>query len=93
MEDIAIGLDIAKRVFQARGADATGQAMLRRKLQRPEVLAFFKGLLPCPVGNCPLECPGQPLDKVNLSCAAQQFMPLSLAVQQRCSCIHDGERQ
>ncbi|MBV9776236.1 MAG: IS110 family transposase [Acetobacteraceae bacterium] len=39
-----------KRVFQAHGADASGRAVLRRKLQRPEVLAFFKGLSPCLVG-------------------------------------------
>ena len=45
-----VGLDIAKWVFQAHGADASGRAVLRRKLQRPEVLAFFKGLSPCLVG-------------------------------------------
>ena len=46
-----IGLDIAKRVFQVHGANASGRAMLRRKLQRGEVLAFFEGLpAPCLVG-------------------------------------------
>ena len=40
MEATTIGLDIAKRVFQAHGADASGKAILRRKLQRPEVLKF-----------------------------------------------------
>ena len=43
MEITTIGLDIAKRVFQAHGADATGKAVLRRKLQRAEVLTFFGG--------------------------------------------------
>jgi transposase len=50
MEITTIGLDIAKRVFQAHGADATGKAVLRRKLQRAEVLAFFASLPPCLVG-------------------------------------------
>ena len=50
MEIATIGLDIAKRVFQAHGADATGKAVLRRKLQRPEVLTFFAAMPPCLVG-------------------------------------------
>src|ERR1700712_3635386 len=50
MEITTIGLDIAKRVFQAQGVDASGKAVLRRKLQRAEVLAFFAGLPPCLVG-------------------------------------------
>jgi len=50
MEITTIGLDIAKRVFQAHGVDAAGQAVLRRKLQRGEVLEFFKNLAPCLVG-------------------------------------------
>jgi transposase len=50
MEITTIGLDIAKRVFQVHGADASGRAVLRRKLQRPEVLAFFRSLPPCLVG-------------------------------------------
>lgn len=50
MQISTIGLDIAKRVFQAHGVDASGKAVLRRKLQRPEVLAFFEGLSPCLVG-------------------------------------------
>src|SRR5215472_14908557 len=45
-----VGLDIAKRVFQLHGVDAAGKAVLRRKLQRSEVLAFFKALPPCLVG-------------------------------------------
>jgi transposase len=50
MEITTIGLDIAKRVFQAHGVDASGKAVLRRKLQRGEVLTFFKGLPACLVG-------------------------------------------
>ena len=43
MEITTVGLDIAKRVFQLHGVDAAGKAVLRRNLQRSEVLAFFKG--------------------------------------------------
>ena len=50
MQVITIGLDIAKRVFQAHSADAVGKAMLRYKLQRAQVLAFFPNLSPCLVG-------------------------------------------
>ena len=50
MQVITIGLDIAKRVFQAHGVDEGGRAVLRRKLQRAEVLTFFRGLPPCLVG-------------------------------------------
>ncbi len=50
MEITTIGLDIAKRVFQAHGADVTGKAVSRRKLQRAEVLTFFASLPPCLVG-------------------------------------------
>ena len=40
MEITTVGLDIAKRVFQLHGVDAAGKAVLRRKLQRSEVLAL-----------------------------------------------------
>src|SRR3974390_648626 len=45
-----IGLDIAKSVFQVHGVDADGQVVLRRKLKRRYVLAFFEKLAPCLVG-------------------------------------------
>ena len=50
MEITTIGLDIAKRVFQAHGVNAAGRAVLRRKLNRGEVLDFFRTLPPCLVG-------------------------------------------
>jgi transposase len=50
MEITTIGLDIAKRVFQAHGVDAAGRAVLRRKLGRSEVLDVFRVLPPCLVG-------------------------------------------
>ena len=45
-----IGLDIAKSVFQVHGVDADGQVVIRRKLKRRHVLAFFEKLPPCLVG-------------------------------------------
>ena len=46
----AIGLDIAKSVFQVHGVDAAGQVVIRRQLKRRYVLAFFQKLPPCLVG-------------------------------------------
>lgn len=48
-EIITVGLDLAKNVFQAHGADASGQAVLRKKLRRDQVLDFFGRLAPCVV--------------------------------------------
>ena len=48
-EIITVGLDLAKNVFQAHGADASGRALLRKKLRRDQVLAFFGQLPPCVV--------------------------------------------
>src|SRR5215831_16062430 len=45
-----IGLDIAKSVFQVHGVDAAGNVILRRKLKRRYVVAFFRKLPPCLVG-------------------------------------------
>jgi transposase len=39
-----IGLDIAKSVFQVHGIDADGQVVIRRKLKRRYVSAFFQKL-------------------------------------------------
>ena len=48
-EIITIGLDLAKNVFQAHGADGAGRAVLRKKPRRDQVLAFFGALPPCMV--------------------------------------------
>src|SRR5277367_2344291 len=45
-----IGLDIAKSVFQVHGVDNDGKVVIRRKLKRRYVLAFFEKLQPCLVG-------------------------------------------
>jgi transposase len=44
-----IGLDIAKQVFQAHGADASGRVVFRKRLARAKVLEFFAGQVPCVV--------------------------------------------
>jgi transposase len=44
-----IGLDIAKRVFQAHGADAAGHVAFRKRLARAKPLEFFAAQPPCAV--------------------------------------------
>jgi transposase len=50
MQVTTIGLDIAKHVFQVHGVDARGRVVLRKRLARAKVLAFFANLPPCLVG-------------------------------------------
>src|SRR6516225_2611850 len=50
MNTTTIGLDIAKRIFQAHGTDARGKSTLTRRLKRAEVLRFFANLQPCLIG-------------------------------------------
>jgi transposase len=40
-EGSTIGLDLAKHVFQAHGASASGAVLFRRRLRREQVLSFF----------------------------------------------------
>ena len=50
MEKVSIiGLDIAKSVFQAHGADASGGVVFRKKITRARLLEFFASLPPCTV--------------------------------------------
>jgi transposase len=44
-----VGLDIAKQIFQAHGADSRGAVLFRKRLRRGQVLSFFAGLAPCTV--------------------------------------------
>jgi len=44
-----IGLDLAKSVFQAHGADASGGVVFRKRLRRDKLLAFFAGQPRCVV--------------------------------------------
>ena len=45
-----IGIDLAKTVFQLHGVDASGGAILKRKLRRGQVLEVFARRDPCLVG-------------------------------------------
>jgi transposase len=42
-----IGLDIAKSVFQAHGADAAGRELFSKRITRAKLLAFFAGQPRC----------------------------------------------
>lgn len=48
-EIITVGLDLAKNVFQAHGADASGRVLFRKKLRRDQVLSFFSQQPSCVV--------------------------------------------
>ncbi len=50
MNDITIGLDLAKRVFQVHGVDRQGAVVIRRRLRRSEILAFFEAFPSCLIG-------------------------------------------
>ncbi|MCG8446858.1 MAG: hypothetical protein MI753_14230, partial [Hyphomicrobiales bacterium] len=47
MQISIIGLDIAKNMFQAHGLDEKGEAVLRRRIRRGDLLRFFSRLDPC----------------------------------------------
>lgn len=47
---VTIGLDIAKSVFQVHGVDAHGAVVMRQRLTRSRMLAFFAKKAPCLVG-------------------------------------------
>src|SRR4051812_8553021 len=50
MEVTTVGLDLANSWFQVHGADAQGRPLLRKKLARGKLLAFFAGGPPCLIG-------------------------------------------
>jgi transposase len=49
MDVSTIGLDLAKNVFQAHGADASGSVAFRKQLRRDKVLSFFASQPRCVV--------------------------------------------
>ena len=49
-EITTIGLDLAKHVFQVHGVDAEGTTVVRKRLRRGQVLAFFSRIPRCVVG-------------------------------------------
>ena len=50
MSVTTIGLDLAKSIFQIHGVDARGNAVLKRRVRRGELLTFFGNLPACLVG-------------------------------------------
>jgi transposase len=51
MGDITtIGLDLAKNVFQVHAVDEAGNVVVRKRLRRGQVIAFFAGIPSCLVG-------------------------------------------
>lgn len=50
MNVTAIGIDLAKVVFQAHGVGGRGKVTLRKQLKRQEMLKFFGNLPPCLIG-------------------------------------------
>ena len=44
---VTSGLDIAKSVFQAHGVNAAGEVIVRQRLTRSRLLAFFGKRSPC----------------------------------------------
>jgi transposase len=50
MEIVRIGLDLAKYVFEVHAVDAREEVVLRKRLRREEVAAFFAEMPRCLVG-------------------------------------------
>jgi transposase len=50
MNITAVGIDLAKSVFQVHAVDGRGKAVLRKTLKRAELVNFFAKLLPCLIG-------------------------------------------
>ena len=47
---IRIGMDTSKHVFQLHGVNAAEEPVLRRKLRRKEMVAFFAAAAPTVIG-------------------------------------------
>jgi transposase len=50
MQVTTVGLHLAKNVFQVHGVDARGRVVLRKRLPRAKVRAFFANLPRCLIG-------------------------------------------
>ncbi len=50
MNVTTIGIDLAKTAFSIHGTDQHGKVMVRKRLNRPKLLAFFAQLPPCLIG-------------------------------------------
>lgn len=50
MQITAIGIDLAKNVFQVHGVDKAGKTCLRKQVKRDQMASFFANLSPCLIG-------------------------------------------
>lgn len=50
MKSTAIGIDLAKNVFQIHGVDAHGKAVGKKQIKREEMAVFFANLAPYLIG-------------------------------------------
>ena len=50
MKITSVGIDLAKNVFQLHAVDERGKTVLRRRLRRDQMAAFFANLPPCLIG-------------------------------------------
>lgn len=46
MKTAAIGIDLAKHLFQLHGVDQHGKTVLKRQLKREQMISFFSNLPP-----------------------------------------------
>src|ERR1700733_11339020 len=45
-----LGIDLAKNVFQLHGTDGKGKCVLRKRLNRSQLIEFVANLQPCLIG-------------------------------------------
>lgn len=50
MKVTTVGIDLAKNVLQIHGADDNGKPLVRRQLNRNQVMTYFANLEPCVIG-------------------------------------------
>ena len=50
MNVTAVGIDLAKNVFQVHAVDSRGKVVLRKQLRRAQVAGFFSNMPPCLIG-------------------------------------------
>lgn len=50
MKITAVGIDLAKNVFQVHGVDERGKAVLKKQLKRAQMAIFFANFAPCLIG-------------------------------------------
>jgi transposase len=50
MKITAVGIDLAKSVFQVHGVDQYGKAVLKKQLRRAQLVEYFAKLQPCLIG-------------------------------------------